>query len=66
MFVAPDPGRLRLRSAARALLGIGAAVAVMAPTGLPLSAVCGGALAALLAFFVVADRGCRSRPSPPP
>lgn len=55
MFVAPDPGRLRLRSAARAVLGIGAAVAVMGLTGLPLSAVCGGGLAALLAFFVVTD-----------
>lgn len=55
MFVAPDPGQARLRSATRAVLGIGAAVAAMLLAGLPLPAACGGGLAALLAFFTVAD-----------
>ncbi|MFI1098550.1 FUSC family protein [Streptomyces sp. NPDC020917] len=55
MFVAPDPGRARLRFAARALLGISAAVAAIVLAGLPAPAACGGGLAALLAFFTVAD-----------
>ncbi|HEY3477947.1 MAG TPA: FUSC family protein, partial [Streptomyces sp.] len=55
MFVAPDPGRVRLRAATRAVLGITLAVAVTILAGFPLPAVCGGGLAALLAFFVVAD-----------
>ncbi|WP_069465572.1 FUSC family protein, partial [Actinacidiphila rubida] len=55
MFVAPDPGRARLRFAARALLGITAAVTVIALAGLPAPAACAGGLAALLAFFTVAD-----------
>ena len=66
MFVAPDPGRVRLRAAARAVLGIALAVAVTILAGLPLPAACGGGLAALLAFFIVADpTGCASRRSPP-
>ncbi|MFV0131094.1 FUSC family protein [Streptomyces sp. HMX112] len=55
MFVAPDPGRLRLRSALRAVLGIGLAVAVCGLTGHPLPAVITGGLAALLALFTVTD-----------
>ncbi len=55
----PDPGRVRLRSAARALLGISAAVAAVLLAGLPLPAACGGGLAALLAFFTVADATVR-------
>ncbi|MEW2522622.1 FUSC family protein [Actinacidiphila alni] len=55
MFVAPDPGRARLRHATRAVLGIALAVAAAGLAGFPLPAMCGGGLAALLAFFVVAD-----------
>jgi len=62
MFVAPDPGRLRLRSAARAVLGIGACLTALGLAGFPLPSMCAGGLAALLALFVVADPGCRSRP----
>ncbi|MEE4542278.1 FUSC family protein [Streptomyces sp. V4-01] len=61
MFAAPDPGLVRLRFAARAVLGISAAVAVMILAGLPLPAACGGALAALLAFFTVADPTVREQ-----
>src|SRR5206468_1570511 len=61
MSAAPDPGRARLRSAARALLGISAAVAVTVLAGLPLPAACGGGLAALLAFFTVADPSVREQ-----
>ncbi|MGW3247050.1 FUSC family protein [Streptomyces sp. NPDC001070] len=57
MFIAADPGRARLRSATRAVLGIGGAVAAVASAGLPLPAVVVGGLAALLALFVVADPG---------
>ena len=55
MFVAPDPGHARLRFAARALLGISAAVAVITLAGFAAPAACAGGLAALLAFFTVAD-----------
>ncbi|MDX6311694.1 MAG: hypothetical protein QOF84_6538 [Streptomyces sp.] len=55
MFAAPDPGRVRLRWATRAVLGIGLAVAVTLAAGLPLPAVVAGGLAALLALFSVAD-----------
>ncbi|MEV6006720.1 FUSC family protein [Streptomyces sp. NPDC051976] len=61
MFVAPDPGRVRLRAATRAVLGIALAVAVTILAGFPLPAVCGGGLAALLAFFVVADPRVREQ-----
>ncbi|MFE0629905.1 FUSC family protein [Streptomyces sp. NPDC058864] len=57
MFMAPDPGRARLRSASRAVLGIAGAVTAVATAGLPLPAVVVGGLAALLALFVVADPG---------
>ncbi|MEU1892217.1 FUSC family protein [Streptomyces pristinaespiralis] len=61
MFVAADPGRLRLRSAVRAVLGIGLAVAVCALAGLALPAVVTGGLSALLALFTVTDRTVRGQ-----
>ncbi|MFI9201403.1 FUSC family protein [Streptomyces sp. NPDC053048] len=54
-FVVPDPGRLRLRTGLRAVLGVGLAVAVAQLAGLPLPAVILGGLAALLALFTVGD-----------
>ncbi|MEV6110382.1 FUSC family protein [Streptomyces sp. NPDC051940] len=51
----PDPGRLRLRTAARAVVGIGLAVTATAAAGMPLAAVVTGGLAALLTLFVVQD-----------
>ncbi|KAK1183726.1 FUSC family protein [Streptomyces sp. NBS 14/10] len=61
VFVAADPGRLRLRTSARALLGIGLAVAAVVASGLPLSAAIAGGLAALLALFTVADPTVRGQ-----
>ncbi|MER6618076.1 FUSC family protein [Streptomyces xantholiticus] len=61
MFVAADPGRLRLRSALRAVLGVGLAVTVCALAGLALPAVVTGGLAALLALFTVTDRAVRGQ-----
>ncbi|WP_338675064.1 FUSC family protein [Streptomyces sp. SCSIO 30461] len=55
VFVAPDPGLLRLRSALRAVLGVASAVAACALTGHPLPAVLTGGLAAMLALFTVTD-----------
>ncbi|MEU2157154.1 FUSC family protein [Streptomyces sp. NPDC019396] len=55
VFVAPDPGLLRLRSGLRAVLGVASAVAVCALTGQPLPAVITGGLAAMLALFTVTD-----------
>ncbi|RST18965.1 FUSC family protein [Streptomyces sp. WAC05374] len=55
VFVAPDPGRLRLRSATRAVLGISVAVAVCGLAGHSLAAAITGGLAALLALFTVTD-----------
>lgn len=55
MFTAPDPGRLRLRTAARAVLGIGLAVTACELAGMPLDASITGGLAALLALFTVTD-----------
>ncbi|MGD9486136.1 FUSC family protein [Streptomyces sp. TRM70308] len=55
MFVAPDPRRIRLRSSLRAVLGIGLAVVAVALTGLGLTSVITGGLAALLALFTVTD-----------
>ncbi|MEU1309335.1 FUSC family protein [Streptomyces cinnamoneus] len=55
MFVAPDPGRYRLRTGARAALGVGAAITVAELAGLPLPAVILGGLAALLALFTIGD-----------
>ncbi|MFJ2558374.1 MULTISPECIES: FUSC family protein [unclassified Streptomyces] len=61
MFVAPDPGRLRLRNALRAVLGIALAVAVSEAAGLPLTASIFGGLAALLALFTVLDPTVRAQ-----
>ncbi|MFI9583386.1 FUSC family protein [Streptomyces sp. NPDC052236] len=55
MFLVPDPGRLRLRGATRAVLGVGLAVALGALTGHSLTAVITGGLAAMLALFTVTD-----------
>ncbi len=55
MFTAPDPGLLRLRTSARAVLGIGLAVTACALEGMPLNASITGGLAALLALFTVTD-----------
>jgi hypothetical protein len=54
-FVAPDPGRVRLRFASRAVLGIGLAVALCGLAGHSLAAAITGGLAALLALFTVTD-----------
>ncbi|RDG34961.1 FUSC family protein [Streptomyces corynorhini] len=61
VFVAPDPGRLRLRASARAVLGIGAAVAVSGAAGYSLTAVIACGLTALLALFTVADPTVRGQ-----
>ncbi|GGU49600.1 FUSC family protein [Streptomyces albospinus] len=61
MFVAPDPGRLRLRSALRAVLGIASAVTVSGLAGGSLLAAIAGGLAALLALFTVGDRTVRGQ-----
>ncbi|MET7683958.1 FUSC family protein [Streptomyces sp. NPDC005423] len=61
VFVAPDPGRARLRFAARAVLGIGLAVAVCGLTGQSLAGIVTGGLAALLALFTVADATVRGQ-----
>ncbi|MBW1602076.1 FUSC family protein [Streptomyces sp. JJ66] len=55
MFVAPDPRRVRLRSSLRAVLGVGLAVVAVALTGLGVTSVITGGLAALLALFTVTD-----------
>ncbi|MFF9525327.1 FUSC family protein [Streptomyces achromogenes] len=61
MFVAPDPGRARLRFAARAVLGIGLAVVVCGLAGHSLPGAVTGGLAALLALFTVADPTVRGQ-----
>ncbi|MFI6357199.1 FUSC family protein [Streptomyces sp. NPDC050743] len=61
MFVAPDPGRARLRFAARAVLGIGLAVVVCSLAGHSLVGAVTGGLAALLALFTVADPTVRGQ-----
>ncbi|MFG2222705.1 FUSC family protein [Streptomyces sp. NPDC048644] len=55
VIVAPDPGRMRLRSATRAVLGIGPAAALSGLAGGSLPAAVVGGLAALLALFTVTD-----------
>ncbi|MER0242411.1 FUSC family protein [Streptomyces sp. HSW2009] len=60
-FVAPDPGRLRLRFALRAVVGIGLAVAVCGAVGHSLVAAITGGLAALLALFTVTDATVRGQ-----
>lgn len=59
VFVAPDPGRVRLRFAARAVLGIGLAVVVCGLAGHSLAGAVTGGLAALLALFTVTDTTVR-------
>ncbi|MFI8002938.1 FUSC family protein [Streptomyces sp. NPDC086010] len=61
VFVAPDPGRLRLRHATRAVLGIGLAVVVCGVAGHSLVAAITGGLAALLALFTVTDTTVRGQ-----
>jgi len=61
VFVAPDPGRTRLRFAGRAVLGIGLAVAVCGLAGLSLVGAVTGGLAALLALFTVTDATVRGQ-----
>jgi hypothetical protein len=61
MFVAPDPGRLRLRNATRAVVGVAVAVAVSELCGLSLTASITGGLAALLALFTVTDATVRDQ-----
>ncbi|MER5713689.1 FUSC family protein [Streptomyces sp. NPDC002132] len=61
MFVAPDPGRSRLRNATRAVIGVAAAVAVSELCGLSLTASITGGLAALLALFTVTDATVRDQ-----
>ncbi|POX46341.1 hypothetical protein C3489_32170 [Streptomyces sp. Ru71] len=61
VFVAPDPGRARLRFAARAVLGIGLAVVVCGVAGHSLPGAVTGGLAALLALFTVADATVRGQ-----
>ncbi|MFI8189413.1 FUSC family protein [Streptomyces sp. NPDC085946] len=61
VFVAPDPGRVRLRFAARAVLGIGLAVVVCGLAGHSLAGAVTGGLAALLALFTVTDATVRGQ-----
>lgn len=61
MFVAPDPGRLRLRAACRGVAGIGSAVIVSGLAGHSLVAAIAGGLAALLALFTVTDATVRGQ-----
>ncbi|MFF9206057.1 FUSC family protein [Streptomyces sp. NPDC014986] len=61
VFTAPDPGRIRLRFAARAVLGIGLAVVVCGLAGHSLTGAVTGGLAALLALFTVTDATVRAQ-----
>ncbi|MBE8470607.1 FUSC family protein [Streptomyces justiciae] len=61
VFVAPDPGRVRLRFAARAVVGIGLAVVVCGVAGHSLVGAVTGGLAALLALFTVTDATVRGQ-----
>ncbi|MEV0375876.1 FUSC family protein [Streptomyces sp. NPDC050636] len=61
MFVAPDPGRLRLRTSLRAVIGVTLAVTAAELAGLPLPASILGGLAALLALFTVGDPTVRGQ-----
>ncbi|MFB6817167.1 FUSC family protein [Streptomyces sp. NPDC056347] len=61
VFVAPDPGRVRLRFASRGVLGIGLAVALCGTAGHSLVAAITGGLAALLALFTVTDATVRGQ-----
>ncbi len=57
----PDPGRLRLRAATRAVLGIGLATAVSGLAVHTLTGAIAGGLAALLVLFTVADPTVRGQ-----
>lgn len=61
LFVAPDPGRVRLRFAGRAVIGIASAVALCGLVGHSLVAAITGGLAALLALFTVTDASVRQQ-----
>ncbi|MFD3675900.1 FUSC family protein [Streptomyces sp. NPDC058613] len=61
MFVAPDPGRLRLRTSSRAVVGVALAVLTAELAGLSLTASITGGLAALLALFTVLDPTVRAQ-----
>ncbi|MFI9757191.1 FUSC family protein [Streptomyces sp. NPDC051963] len=61
VFVAPDPGRMRLRFAVRAVLGIGLAVVACGLAGHSLPGAVTGGLAALLALFTVTDATVRGQ-----
>lgn len=61
VFVAPDPGRVRLRFASRAVIGVGLAVALCGLVGHSLVAAITGGLAALLALFTVTDATVRQQ-----
>ncbi|WP_329280512.1 FUSC family protein [Streptomyces sp. NBC_01451] len=61
VFTAPDPGRARLRFAARAVLGIGLAVTVCGLAGHSLIGAVTGGLAAMLALFTVTDATVRGQ-----
>lgn len=59
--MAPDPGRTRLRFAARAVLAIGLAVTVCGLAGYSLPGTVTGGLAAMLALFTVTDATVRGQ-----
>lgn len=59
--MAPDPGHLRLRTASRAVIGVGLAVTVAELAGFSLTASITGGLAALLALFTVTDASVRAQ-----
>ncbi|MER5810515.1 FUSC family protein [Streptomyces sp. NPDC002033] len=61
MFVAPDPGRTRLRNSLRAVVGVALAVTVAELAGLSQTASITGGLAALLALFTVLDADVRAQ-----
>ncbi|MFC8198650.1 FUSC family protein [Streptomyces sp. NPDC060006] len=61
MFMAPDPGLVRLRISLRAVLGIGLAVTASELAGLSLPATITGGLTALLALFTVGDPTVRGQ-----
>ncbi|WP_155059172.1 FUSC family protein [Streptomyces blattellae] len=61
VFVASDPGRLRLRFATRAVVGVGLAVVVCGLAGHSLAGAVTGGLAALLALFTVTDATVRGQ-----
>ncbi|MFG2882684.1 FUSC family protein [Streptomyces sp. NPDC048297] len=61
VFMAPDPGRVRLRFAVRAVLGTGLAVVVCGLAGHSLVGAVAGGLAAMLALFTVTDPTVRGQ-----